>query len=677
MSNTSFHPVPSSSSSPSSSTPPTSATAAGKRPYRRTRPHTRSLSGCYTCRLRRKKCDEYHPFCRNCSSLSVPCEYERPVWWSSTNQRKMHKESVKEKIKQTKLEEKSRILAGQNRRHNFALPSPALNADFSRPFVTESGDQFGSQLPTPSVPPQLANYEVDVRTDHQLFVNDVPARHDTSFSTFNTFAPPDFPPTLPSFPQHELFPQLVEAGPSNAGYTLGTYAPPEPHPTLLMQMSIPVEDADRPLLGHFVDNVLRQIFPILEVNQKGLERAQAILHSLESNKSYLHCCLSVAATHLKTSVGMVGDDVDHNIMKHRFEAVTQLCQALKEDKEHEQILEATLAMILFQCAVGAVDEYLPDVAWSDHFHAAVNLVNKLELPSTFVQRNTTFVQPPFNMTLTSWIDILGATMLGRTPKYAHAYRSNHLSGTPAGLRELMGCDDRVMYLISEIACLDALKSEGVIDDLAVCSHVTALGSQLEYTEPFDHELEHPYSPFSGIRPDQLTKNITTIYRFAARIYLCSLVPGFDRTQSSNVNLVEAVTNALQFIPSGPDGFDRSLVWPLLITGAHSTPHCSFRQVLHNRTTEMGEESEFGSYGRMLRVLEEVWRLSDDSSSANESLTSPTYPVDYPVDYHGNLFPPTGIVPPTGLVSPEGMPGRRGAVHWRDVMIQNGWKYLLI
>ncbi|KAH3452196.1 hypothetical protein KXX05_008423, partial [Aspergillus fumigatus] len=58
--------------------------------------------------------------------------------------------------------------------------------------------------------------------------------------------------------------------------------------------------------------------------------------------------------------------------------------------------------------------------------------------------------------------------------------------------QLMGCDDRVMYLISEIACLESLRLEGRIDDLALTQHVSALDAQIEWTESADRTLETPY-----------------------------------------------------------------------------------------------------------------------------------------------------------------------------------------
>jgi hypothetical protein len=361
-------------------------------------------------------------------------------------------------------------------------------------------------------------------------------------------------------------------------------------------------------------------------------------------------------------------------MRHRYEAISQLCQALGEDVNHEEILDATLAMIFFHCSVGPADDYLPDIPWFNHFEAASNLVNRLDLPLKSMECNNGYMVPSFSMSLTSWIDILGSTMTGKTPQFAHTYRSKHLGGTSSGLRELMGCDDRIMYLVSEIACLDSLKNDGRIDDLAVCSHVQALGRQLEYTESADPTLENPYSPSTGsIRPEALTKTMSHIFRIAARIYLCSLVPGFDRNQPTNENLIQAITDALQYIPAGPYGFDRSLVWPLLMAGVYSNPVSEFRSVLADRAAALGDHGDLGSFGRMYRLLQEVWRLSDDPTNAqgiaddsyNSSLTSPISKLD-------RTESPTGTGATLG-----GREIKRQQVQWRDVMRRNNWHYLLI
>ncbi|KAF7587403.1 hypothetical protein BBP40_007263 [Aspergillus hancockii] len=668
-------------SAQSSSSEGTSTVTAGKTTGRL---HKRSRSGCFTCRLRRKKCDEQHPSCGACINLCVKCEYKRPVWWGNPEQRRIQKERIKNKIKQTKMNERNGSLTvdQSGRSRSLAVTSPTTpEFEFNRPIFSEQQDIFASHLPTPAMTQPVYEayppFEIDVKTERQTFVNDVPMRHDSMSSTFSTFAPPQLNAPLPTFPSEEwfhdeYFPQaaaLPGIDPVLCDQSIQqTYA--------MLQSNIPVSDHDRPLLDHFINNVLRIIFPILEAHQRGHLRAQAILQALETNRTYLHCCLSVAAIHLKTTEGIVGEQIDHDIMRHRFEAVSQLCLALGEDTKHEEILDATLAMIFFHCSVGPADDYLPDIPWYDHFQAASNLVSRLGLSTTMPPCGNPYMLPPFSMTLTAWIDILGSAMHGRTPEFAHTYRAKHLSGASLGLRELMGCDDRVMYLISEIACLDALKKEGRVDAMAVCSHVSALGRQLEFTEPADQTLESPYTTAGILRPDILTKNMTAVFRIAARIYLCSLVPGFDRNQQSNLNLVSALANALQYIPAGQNGYDRSLVWPLLVTGAFSAPGSYFRAVLAERYAALGHHADLGSFGRMYRVLQEVWRVTDDPVDtfcqvAESPLGSGSSSSSEPVKLEA-------------AESPEELGTdwtlkeiKRPQIHWREVLQQNGWNYLLI
>ncbi|EPS30502.1 hypothetical protein PDE_05453 [Penicillium oxalicum 114-2] len=641
--------------------------------------HKRSRSGCFTCRLRRKKCDEGHPSCKACINLSVKCEYKRPMWWGNPEQRRIQKERIKNKIKQTKsLERSGARQDGLSHGHiSLSPPSPG-EIDFNQPIIDGCGS-FGLHFATPGFVPisyghYYTPYEVDVKTERQTFVNDVPLRHDSSISTFSAMGPPQLHSTLPTFPAEDWFQEEMPGTAHAYGLmdpTLASDVYGQSYASL--SADIPVADHDRPLLNHFVENVLRMIFPILEAHQQGSARAQAVLQSLESNKSYFHCCLSVAAIHLKTTTGISGEQIDHDIMRHRYEAIAQLCQALNSDSDHDQILDATLAMIFFHCSVGSPDDHLPDIPWNDHFQAVSNLANKLDLTNMMVPCTNGYMLPPFSMSLTAWIDILGSTMLGKTPQFAHAYRNKHLSGTPSGLRELMGCDDRVMYLISEISCLESLRNEGRIDAMTVCTHVSALGNQLEYTEPADPTLESPYCAATGaIRPDVLTKNVTALFRLAARVYLCSLVPGTNRAHSSICNLIESITETLAFIPTGPGGFDRSLVWPLLIAGAHSTPSSSLRQVLNERALAMEEFADLGSFGRMCQLLNEYWRLTDDCDEIISGQQDYTSHAAYEV--HGDGPDATSSAP---LPSPTMREIKKQQLHWREVMNRNGWRYLLI
>jgi hypothetical protein len=498
---------------------------------------------------------------------------------------------------------------------------------------------FAPSFPHPG---QYAPYEVDIKTESQMFINDVPTRRDSTISTFSTYqAPPVVGHPFPTdnWVQQDYFESRRESFAEEPldfqvfNFPHGSFSPSH-------QATIQVDECDQHLLNHFIDNVLRLIFPILDVNQHGSARSDVILPALESNKTYLHCCLSISAQHLKATERAQGDQIDSDIMRHRYATISELCEALNRDKDHDQILEATLGMIFFQCSVGRPDDCLPDIPWHQHFQAATSLIQKLELPQHLISLNGQHhSQPPFNMTLAAWIDILGATMVGRTPQFADTYREKLIAESPSGLSELMGCEDRIMYLISEIACLEALKLEKM-DEVQLCAHIKLLGDQISLSEPAPgtSDLDYPYSHEThALRPRQLSRNMTAVFRLAARIYLCSLVPDFDRTQGSIANLVKALSDAMEYIPAGPDGFDRSLVWPLLVAGSVSLPNSPFRAMFAERTARLGEASNFGSFGRIKELLKDVWSINDAALAK----------------------------------------GDKQSVHWRDTMRQKGWDFLLI
>ena len=63
----------------------------------------RSKQGCWTCRLRRKKCDEKHPFCSTCESLTITCYGygSKPDWMDNGEGERAMANSIKQIVKKT------------------------------------------------------------------------------------------------------------------------------------------------------------------------------------------------------------------------------------------------------------------------------------------------------------------------------------------------------------------------------------------------------------------------------------------------------------------------------------------------------------------------------------------------------------------------------------------------
>ncbi|KAL9051448.1 MAG: hypothetical protein Q9162_006017 [Coniocarpon cinnabarinum] len=686
--------------SPPKSSPASAAERRSSKKDGESKMHKRSRSGCFTCRLRRKKCDEGRPVCRACKHLGVECEYKRPAWWQHPDRRKQHKEIIKEIIRNTKMEQKpSQQQQAAAQAHaaattaNTAAATSSMNtppslchslptsethsemfprtraastdSHFSPKFDIETPKDFFNSTPMMAPPqwtpmhsasgqfPYYSPFEVEIKTESHMFLNDVPTQTESVVSTFSTphaqRAPPGsgslpsgiFPPAqLEGWVEQELLDshnEMIKEGEPPIDFNIFDFphAPFSPS----HQAVVDVDEGDRYLLDHFLEHVSRLVFPVMDVNQPGSARSRMMLPALESNKCYLECCLSTAALHLK-ACGEGNENTDNDIMRHRCTLISELCEAFNRETELSQTLEAMLGLIVFQAAVGSANDGLPDIPWHQHYHGAHDLASKLGLlsdsPDSFHNFHAT--QVPFNTTLTSWIDILGATVLGRVPSFADTYRGKLEAGISSGLEEVMGCDDRVMYLISEIACLESLKTLGQLkDDLQLCNHITALGEALTMTESGGLEVNQVYTPSGSIRPKQLSQNITAAFRVAARIHLCSLVPEFDRFQPSITALVDQLVDIWNYIPTGLDGFDRTLNWPLLVTGAVSIEGSRFRKVFAERSNAMGTAAHYGAFAHMTDILDEVWKVND-------------------------------------VKLPE---GKRQSVHWRDVMQQKGWDYLLI
>lgn len=588
------------------------------------------------------------------------------MWWSNNEQRRNQKEVIKNIIKRTKLNEKTAqgVAMGTNTPPSLChsmqtadtfsdgitcTRAPSVDSQNSLDYnfnTASTPDFYNASMPPPMFAPSFAQpghyapYDIDIKTESQMFINDIPTRRDSTISTFSHYqTPPAVGHIYPTenWIQQDYFESRRESFTEEPLDFLSFDFPTHGTVSPCHQAGIQVNDYDQHLLSHFVENVMPSIYPVLETNQPGAARGEVIIPALETNKAYLHACMSVAGLHMKSTQGLQGEEIENDIYRNRYASVEQMAASIQLDTDHAQTLEATLAMIFFSCSVGKLDDGLLDIKWYQHFESVQNLVHRLGLPAQMAAMNgQVHSQPPFNMTLASWIDILGATMLGKTPSFADTYREKLIADASSGLAELMGCEDRIMYLISEIACLEALKNENM-DIVQLCAHIKGLGEQISLTEPPHGSLNSAFTSTGEILPRQLRKNMTAVYRLAARIYLCSLVPDFDRTSPSFVNLVSALCQAMEYIPAGPDGFDRSLVWPLLVAGSISLPGSGFRSMFAERSALLGDAANFGSYGRAKELLTEVWRVNDDN-----------------------------------LVK-----GSTQSVHWRDTMRQKGWDFLLI
>jgi hypothetical protein len=106
---------------------------------------TRSRNGCWTCKLRRKKCDERSPLCIRCESLNVTCYGfgERPEWMDSGVREKAELSSIKSVIAENLQYKRSRSVE----QRPLTTPSPtAINLSCSPPSTPHRAQEITKEI---------------------------------------------------------------------------------------------------------------------------------------------------------------------------------------------------------------------------------------------------------------------------------------------------------------------------------------------------------------------------------------------------------------------------------------------------------------------------------------------------------------------------------------------------
>jgi hypothetical protein len=138
------------------------------------------------------------------------------MWWSNNEQRRNQKEVIKNIIKRTKLNEKTAQSGAMGTNTPPSLCHSMQTADtFSdgisctrAPSVdsqnsleynfnpTTTPDFYNASMPPPMFAPHFPHpghfvpYDIDIKTESQMFINDIPTRRDSTMSTYSHYQTP-------------------------------------------------------------------------------------------------------------------------------------------------------------------------------------------------------------------------------------------------------------------------------------------------------------------------------------------------------------------------------------------------------------------------------------------------------------------------------------------------------
>lgn len=594
----------------------------------------RSNAGCWTCRLRRKKCDERHPECEACRTLEITCHYgdEKPAWMDGGARQKAMADSIKAQVRRQ---------AGQRRDRKYMelLEVGTSRVHIGRTDAADDDDKVAVAA--------VANGNVNGKANGNRLTPG-------SSSTASGSSPPD---TVASGPQSDH-----QRSSSSGGSGGGGGHQPDPASN-----------------DHFIMIYLDYVFPYLFPFYRPLVLSGGrgwVLQILNQHKTVLHTAISLASYFFGV---MLSGGTDRNKDCVRATAETlqnQLEMGLRELRremcamnrrpgglagicEQMTIMMGIVQMAIFEVSTGNGDN------WKMHLDAALTLFSQIlpgadSWPETLdALDNLKWVVPPVDLgpmgPRRPWstnqaalrffganlihMDVMSSVVLERPPRLlvyrdtvipSHDPRERRVSHPTLGpilMEEYVGIQNGVVHIIGDVATLDAWKKEqsraGALpgDELvsrgkaladALVGMLSALEDMVRAGRPQTMTTMIVGDPMPRTRSapgefDPSTATHSRIWIYGVLAYLHTVVLGW---QPSHPDIRLCVCTITQMLGKLPDGFCvQGIVFPFCVAGCLCPPgeEAVYRDVVNR----LGHLRVFGTMKEASRILEKVWASRAD------------------------------------------------------------------
>jgi hypothetical protein len=571
----------------------------------------RNTECCWTCTLRRKKCDGQKPTCVACKSRSITCHGfgDRPQWIDSDDLKRAELKRIKDAVKQNR---KRRRTEADQVRDDDDL------ADLERHMSVQST-------------PVEAHQQQLVQADHPTGVSE----HYRGSSEAH-YSPPIF--------EHasSRAPSIVPTPTATTYFRFGFHREAE-------------------LLMHYLDHVFALQFRFHTPSVANGGRGW-LLWLLTETKPLYHAALSLGALHQHSLLARSArrqryHETLNELNEHHSRALQELQIFLQSSyeistgaglgrKRRLQILACGVMFISFELFRGGTSQ------WQVHLDALATVVRGMTVesmnngPSPENQGpGTPSENEPHRMESNAehflvgavlWFDVMSCASTNEAPRL-HSEALGLLQGQ-IDLANIIGCQSWVALVVGNIAALSAWKTEATstcslsfwklfeegdpirkrlgdgiaslraeIDESFIAlglSHLGTMGAYLVLTNP-------------GVQQEAFKRAITLVFAHAAQVYLNIIISGADPKLDDVRSGVIDTMNALQELQLICDAQAlRNLIWPICIAGsmAEDVPTQGYFQSL---IQDLGEEAHaFGNTTDTLRIMQSCWASRNDNGSGS-------------------------------------------------------------
>lgn len=560
--------------------------------------------GCWTCKLRRKKCDGNlsSSACNNCAALRITCHKSqtRPEWMDGGARQERMAEEVKCNVK-----ENAHRRRGQHSVNIFsAQPSISSGTQDGLDFVPQEVS-FARQLAIPEVSTASA---VESNIHQKASSSTSPDNDWRQSDSVNRWSKQlDRPDSiLISFYLENLFPFFFPFHQPSGGRSwlleLILNSPVVRQATLC-QSSYYISLAQDASDGNGAwERVLAQTKDAFGV----LGQALKVINEQGITQEHRHGAVRILTSIMQLQRFEVALLSFNNCRAHLNAAVALFQQLLESESQDTDQLAS--ARVLFDCVLARLGP------------SSYTLLNHNIQVSSAEQ--TAF---HFSSTLLVFQDIIASTVLQEPPQlydYHDLFLGSELdrTGSTIDFQAVVGCENWVLIHIGQIAALDAWKQSckraGNLDMMQLVQRATPIKEALEtnfarletHSESKTQDTE-PLSLlhlFRAQRPqidaDQKLL-VTRVWAHATLAYLSVVVSGWQPASPDLQLHVQKIINLLH--QTSPPGLLRIMVWPFCVAGCLAEPA---QEIQFQRLAQaLQPPSVFGTLHKALEITEEVWR----------------------------------------------------------------------
>lgn len=575
----------------------------------------RSSNGCWTCKLRRKKCDEQHPACDICTALRITCHgYDpvKPEWMDGG----------------VLQEEMSKRITGVIKEHN-----KTYGRRMERILEPHSGQNgWRSITEGGTLPHPLQSAE---------FIDD-----DAPVST----KPSHSPIGLVSSTQS---PSSTEDRPTSSCITRCTLAP---------AWSLPLSRSDNVLLSFYLEHLLPFMFPFFRPSLHEGGRAW-LLELMIKSPVMRRATLCQSAYFFPLLV--MGREPEVDSVLGQTNGAFEILRAALELIGGSSVVEHLHGTVRILASIMQVQRFFIALSSFEHcqahLHAAlalfVQILDSVDADDQPAERGTSFdivmsrLGPPTELVQVSGFrvpsaeqtafrfassllildDIVASTVRQEEPKL-YRYHKELLDPTTAAgsaikVEDVVGCQNWVLLQVGETAALVAwkkrCKGDGDLDVMelvrraADIKHALESGlASLELT-PVDRgqgrnsSLADMFAADCSLDPSATAASdsvlVTRIWAHAALIYLSIMVSGW---QPSNATIQCHIASIMQLTSDQKISTSllRTMGWPLCVAGCLATceQEAFWRYLLGN----LQPAGAFAPLKKALQLMEEAWASRD-------------------------------------------------------------------